>query len=67
MAKNQSEGDGHNVVRILCIVFAALFGCGAVACVCCYIALSLDVLFIPIALCAVFAIILTTYAIYSKG
>lgn len=67
MAKSGYEGDGHKVVRILCIVFAALFGCGAVACVCTYIVLSLDVLFIPIALCAVFAIILTTYAVYSKG
>ena len=57
--------DGNkktNILRIVLFALVAVFAIGGVACIVCYIVYRLDVLFIPMALCAVFALILSTYA-----
>ena len=62
--------DGNNKKRILRIVLFSLvaaFAVGAAVCIGCYIAFRNDVLFIPMALCAVFALILFTYARNVQG
>ena len=50
------------ILRIVLFALVAVFAVGAVACAISYAVLKLDILFIPMALCAVFALILFTYA-----
>lgn len=62
--------DDNNKTRILRIVLyslVAVFAVGAAVCIGCYIAFKKEVLFIPMALCAVFALILSTYARHVHG
>lgn len=49
-------------LRIILFVLAAVFAAGAAVCVGCYVAYKNGVLFIPMAVCLVFALILFTYA-----
>lgn len=52
----------NRTIKIVCYVLAAVFGAGTVACVIAYAVVRLDILFIPIALCAVVCMISFTYA-----
>ncbi len=61
------DGDKKNILRIVLYALVAAFAVGAVSCIACYIAFRNEVLFIPMALCAVFALILSTYARNAKG
>ncbi|MCH5160794.1 MAG: hypothetical protein J1G04_02070 [Clostridiales bacterium] len=60
MAQNGKSRIG--VIRVVLYSLAAAFAVGAIVCIGCYVAFKKDVLFIPMALCAVFALILFTYA-----
>ena len=50
------------LIRTVSVIIAAVFALAAVACVIAYVVLRLDILFIPIALCAVVAMISFTYS-----
>ncbi len=58
----EDEEKKRRLIRTVCIVLASVFALAAVACVIAYAVLRLDVLFIPIAVLAVFAMITFTYA-----
>ena len=67
--RQRSGSDGYGddekkrrLIRTVCIIIAVVFALGAVACIVVYAVLRLDVLFIPIAVCAVVAMISFTYA-----
>lgn len=63
---DDKQRNSRKYLRVLLTVLAALMASGAVACAVCYAVLRLDVLFIPIALCAVAGMILFTYSRYVK-
>lgn len=59
--KGEHKSRGKTL-RIILSVLAALFAAGAAACVICYVVYKNGALFIPMAVCLVFALILFTYA-----
>lgn len=73
---NKPPKDGNDVkngssaakaIRIACAVVAALFAAASLVCIACYAVYRADVLFIPIALCAVVSLISFTYFRNTKG
>lgn len=56
------EEARRKIIGLVCYILAAVFGAGAVACVIAFAVARLDVLFIPIALCAVISMISFTFA-----
>lgn len=60
--KNDRGGAPRNKLSTVCFALFIAFAAAAVACVVAYIITRIDVLFIPIALCAVVAMLTFTYA-----
>ncbi len=62
-----SDGKKPNRTKIIIAVLAAVFALGAVACIVCIAVLKLNILYIPMAVCLVFALILFTYYRHSSN
>lgn len=62
--KNSADREQalKRLITVICYVVAAVAACGAVGCVVAYALTKFDVLFIPIALCGVAAMIAFTFA-----
>ena len=57
----------NNAVKIICFAVAGLFAAGVVACIIALVYTRLDVLFIPISLCAVGLMISLTYGFMRRS
>lgn len=56
-----NDDDKNTAIKVICFVVAGLCAACAVACIVAYAMTELDVLFIPISLCAVGVMIALTY------
>ena len=66
-SKGESNGSGDDekrrgLIRTVCMIIAVVFTIATLACVVVFAILRLDIMFIPIALCAIIAMISFTYA-----
>lgn len=63
-AAPERRGDDEKkrkLIRTVCFIVSVVFALAALACIIVYAVMRLDVLFIPIAICAVVAMISFTY------